>query len=429
MAFECVRGRRARGVLTAVAHGLTSASLNLLLKVLLSTLRFPYLTLLQLSSSLLSALTLESLRRCGLVTLPPFGASPARAFAPVTLLSVLHSTLTLLSLRGLSLPTYVVFKRCLPLVTLALGAALLRGGRPTLGVVASVVVTTAGAVLAGIGDVTSDPVAYATGVLAVLVHGVFLVLIQRTCTDNLGGPLAAQYAISISASPLLLAYSLASQEAIHVWAFPGWHDGAVVAAFLGSAALAALLGLTTVACTAFNSAVTTSFVGVVKSVLTISVGMLVLRDPAAEPPSVLFLSGLALNTVGSIFYCVAKYWETRERRDYDELEEAPLSMALSPQGAGGGQEEDGSGGSGGGGKHVTEGQAGVAMEWPSGDKVDDGGGGGGGESAGAGVADDSGGGGGGAAARDDGAEQNMSRFLAVWRLLKVKRFQNHETLK
>lgn len=285
---------------------------------------------------------------------------------------------------------------------------------------------------------TSDPLAYATGVLAVLVHGIFLVLIQRTCTDNSGGPLAAQYAISISASPLLLAYSLASQEAIHAWAFPGWHDGAVVAAFLGSAVLAALLGLTTVACTAFNSAVTTSFVGVVKSVLTISVGMLVLRDPAAEPPSVLFLSGLALNTVGSIFYCVAKYWETRERRDYDELEEAPLSMALSPQGGGGGgggQEEDGSGGSGGVGKHVTEGQAGVAMEWPSGDKVDDGGGGGGGggggESAGGGVADDSGGGGGGGggAARDDGAEQNMSRFLAVWRVLKVKRFQNHEPLK
>lgn len=64
-------------------------------------------------------------------------------------LSTLQSTLTLWSLRGLSLPMYVVFKRCLPLFTLAIGVCVLRNGMPSVGVVIAVLITTAGAALAG----------------------------------------------------------------------------------------------------------------------------------------------------------------------------------------------------------------------------------------------------------------------------------------
>lgn len=64
-------------------------------------------------------------------------------------LSTLQSTLTLWSLRGLSLPMYVVFKRCLPLFTLAIGVCVLRNGAPSPGVLAAVAITTGGAALAG----------------------------------------------------------------------------------------------------------------------------------------------------------------------------------------------------------------------------------------------------------------------------------------
>lgn len=70
-------------------------------------------------------------------------------FAPVCVLSTLQSTLTLWSLRGLSLPMYVVFKRCLPLFTLSIGVCVLRNGAPSAGVVVAVLITTGGAALAG----------------------------------------------------------------------------------------------------------------------------------------------------------------------------------------------------------------------------------------------------------------------------------------
>lgn len=70
-------------------------------------------------------------------------------FASVCILSTLQSTLTLWSLRGLSLPMYVVFKRCLPLFTLSIGVCVLRNGVPSVGVVTAVLITTGGAALAG----------------------------------------------------------------------------------------------------------------------------------------------------------------------------------------------------------------------------------------------------------------------------------------
>lgn len=73
----------------------------------------------------------------------------AQEFAPVCILSTLQSTLTLWSLRGLSLPMYVVFKRCLPLFTLCIGVCVLRNALPSVGVVTAVLITTGGAVLAG----------------------------------------------------------------------------------------------------------------------------------------------------------------------------------------------------------------------------------------------------------------------------------------
>ncbi len=54
----------------------------------------------------------------------------------------------------------------------------------------------------GAGDLTGDPFGYVTGVLAVIIHASYLVLIQKTSLDSEYGPLTAQYAIAIMASPV-----------------------------------------------------------------------------------------------------------------------------------------------------------------------------------------------------------------------------------
>ncbi|XP_039563761.1 solute carrier family 35 member D3 [Passer montanus] len=308
---------RARGVAVAVAHGLCSGSLNILLKFLLARYHFAFLTLLQCLSSAAAALGLEALRRRGLAALPPFGPRLARPFAAVAALATLQSTLTLWSLRGLSLPMYVVFKRCLPLVTLVTGALVLRDGMPSPGVLVAVLITTCGAALAGAGDLTGDAMGYVTGVLAVLIHAAYLVLIQKTSVDSEYGPLTAQYAIAVSATPFLIICSFASMDSINVWSFPGWKDPAMVCIFIACVLISCAMNFTTLHCTYINSAVTTSFVGVVKSIATITVGMVAFND---VEPTKLFIAGVVVNTLGSIIYCVAKYVETRRQSNYEDLE-------------------------------------------------------------------------------------------------------------
>lgn len=54
----------------------------------------------------------------------------------------------------------------------------------------------------GAGDLTGDPFGYVTGVLAVIIHASYLVLIQKGSLDSEHGPLTAQYAIATMASPV-----------------------------------------------------------------------------------------------------------------------------------------------------------------------------------------------------------------------------------
>ncbi|XP_008820274.1 solute carrier family 35 member D3 [Nannospalax galili] len=316
---QLCRGR-VLGISVAIAHGVFSGSLNILLKFLISRYQFSFLTLVQCLTSSTAALSLELLRRLGLIAVPPFGLSLARSFAGVAVLSTLQSSLTLWSLRGLSLPMYVVFKRCLPLVTMLIGVLVLKNGAPSPGVLAAVLITTCGAALAGAGDLTGDPIGYVTGVLAVLVHAAYLVLIQKASADTEHGPLTAQYVIAVSATPLLVICSFASTDSIHAWTFPGWKDPAMVSIFVACILIGCAMNFTTLHCTYINSAVTTSFVGVVKSIATITVGMVAFSD--VEPTS-LFIAGVVVNTLGSIIYCVAKFMETRRQSNYEDLESEP----------------------------------------------------------------------------------------------------------
>lgn len=201
----------------------------------------------------------------------------------------------------------------------------------------------------GAGDLTGDPFGYITGVLAVIVHASYLVLIQKTSLDSEYGPLTAQYAIAIMASPVctssssrsplslscfvffmtlffspslsqvLLVCSLISMDTINMWTYEGWKDPHITVIFVFCVFIGCAMNFTTLHCTYINSAVTTSFVGVVKSIATITVGMLAFNDVA---PTRLFIGGVVVNTIGSITYCVVKYFETKKKSLYEDLEEA-----------------------------------------------------------------------------------------------------------
>ncbi|XP_010772851.1 solute carrier family 35 member D3 [Notothenia coriiceps] len=124
---------------------------------------------------------------------------------------------------------------------------------------------------------------------------------------------------------VLLVCSLISLDTVNMWSYEGWKDPHITVIFFCCVFIGCLMNFTTLHCTYINSAVTTSFVGVVKSIATITVGMLAFTDVA---PSRLFIGGVAVNTIGSVTYCVVKYFETKKMSLYEDLEEAGKDGAL-----------------------------------------------------------------------------------------------------
>ncbi|XP_076010994.1 solute carrier family 35 member D3 [Genypterus blacodes] len=316
---------RLAGITVAVAHGIFSGTLSILVKLLISRYHFNFLNLIQFTTFTCAAISLETLRRLGLVNIPPFSKQLSKEFAPVCILSTLQSTLTLWSLRGLSLPIYVVFKRCMPLVTLGIGACVLRNGIPSVGVMVAVIITTLGAALAGAGDLNEAPIGYVTAILAVIIHASYLVLIQKTSLDSGYGPLTAQYAIAVMASPFLLVCTLVSADAIKMWSYEGWKVPQISGIFTCCVIIGCAMNFTTLHCTYLNSAITTSFVSVAKSIATFTIGMVVFKE---VEPTALFIAGVVVNTVGSITYCVVKYFETKKKSQYEDLEESKKDGSL-----------------------------------------------------------------------------------------------------
>lgn len=103
----------------------------------------------------------------------------------------------------------------------------------------------------------------------------------------------------------------------------------MVSIFVACILIGCAMNFTTLHCTYINSAVTTSFVGVVKSIATITVGMVAFSD--VEPTS-LFIAGVVVNTLGSIIYCVAKFLETRRQSNYEDLESQAEGEESQPSG-------------------------------------------------------------------------------------------------
>lgn len=106
-------------------------------------------------------------------------------------------------------------------------------------------------------------------------------------------------------------------DALNMWSYEGWKEPQITVIFILCIFIGCAMNFTTLHCTYINSAVTTSFVGVVKSIATITVGMLAFEDVS---PTRLFIGGVVVNTVGSVTYCVVKYFETKKKSLYEDLE-------------------------------------------------------------------------------------------------------------
>ena len=92
---------------------------------------------------------LEGLRLFQCVSLATFSISRGYDFFLPSIFYAIHCILSLSALNGLNIAMYTVIKRCAPAVILLLGILILKKEHPSKGIVFSVLLITAGCILAG----------------------------------------------------------------------------------------------------------------------------------------------------------------------------------------------------------------------------------------------------------------------------------------
>jgi len=330
---------------------------------------------------------------------PVWDGATARNAAPLAAVYLGNIVFSLMSLKGLNLPMFLVLRRNTPLACMLFKRLVFGGAWPSGRVAASVIVVCAGSIVAGYANLDADPKPYAMAIGSCFLQATYMLLVEiKTRPPASAAAVAAAAAAAAQTAAAVHAASAAQQggeggtppplpavaAALGMYDRPNTHpltEGemlhynallslpfifliALLAGELGrvpEAAAAAvaqtsawtlalalggcaggglLLNYATMLCTSTNSALTTTVVGVLKGVVGTLGGLLTLGGGARFTTA--GLVGVAMNTAGGVAYSWAKFEEKRAKRA--ALAAAALhQQALKASGGGGHGGKDGGG--------------------------------------------------------------------------------------
>jgi len=235
-------------------------------------------------------------------------------FLPASLSFALHSTLSLMALHGMNIPMYGAIKRCTPLVNLILSVMILNKPFPSPLLTFSIALITVGVLVAGLGDLQFDGHAYTMGTLSVFAQAGYLTLVQKSSEQNHKSIIEMLYVNSYNTLPIFLTVSMILGEPLQVGQALSSVQPGFSLVFVTLIISGCVLTWAQFLCAAVCSALTTSMVGVSKSVIQTVVGFFTFGGVQFHPLNIL---GLVMNIFGGIIYTYIKNLEkTRKSHSY-----------------------------------------------------------------------------------------------------------------
>lgn len=197
----------------------------------------------------------------------------------------------------------------------------------------SVLLITLGVIIAGIGDLDPDFKAYVYCALSVIFQAAYLSSIQKCGEEDaknnrLGGgtsSLQTLYECSTFSTPILAFFFLLTGEYSGIWHSLEVNSLLTIMAviFCGS-----LLCFSQFWCTLNNNAVTTSVVGVLKSIVQTIAGMLLFESISNF--SSITLIGMTINLVSGCWYTYLKYMEKYSEPSMSKMTPRSIPTTMSP---------------------------------------------------------------------------------------------------
>ncbi|NXK95350.1 S35D2 protein, partial [Formicarius rufipectus] len=264
-------------VLSAIFYGTCSFLIVLVNKALLSAYSFPSPVFLGIGQMAATILILYVSKLYNIVHFPDFDRSiPVKLF-PLPLIYVGNHISGLSSTSKLSLPMFTVLRKFTIPLTLLLEIIIL-GKRYSLSIIVSVFAIILGAFIAAGSDLSFN----LEGYIFVFLNDIFtaangVYTKQKIDPKELGKYGVLFYNACFMVVPtIIISFSTGDfQQAIH---FHHWTNFLFVFQFTISCLLGFLLMYSTVLCSHYNSALTTTVVGAIKNISIAYIGMLIGGD-------------------------------------------------------------------------------------------------------------------------------------------------------
>lgn len=292
------------GLFSALLYGIVGLAMGFINKAVLQLWPFSNSFLLfQMGSSLFLLYLLSAL---GLLSLPPVDLKSARALSGVVFFYNANVAFALAAVQALSIPVYHVLKRLTPVFILLIKVSL-GGAFPPPELLGAVSTIVAGCFFAGAGDLGFDMMGYVFAVISCLLQSAYLIQVERSGSEKGYSSNELLVYNALLSLPVLMLLTLATGEIqLSLLALVDLTHSSphFLAIFIASLLMGVLLNYSLFLCTQTNSALATSIVGALRSVLGTVLGFFLLGGVKA---TVFIIVGTAMNTAGGVWYTALKF--------------------------------------------------------------------------------------------------------------------------
>lgn len=282
----------------ALFYGVSSFMIMVVNKHVLTIHKFPSFQVLGLGQMLATLLVLSLGKWLKIITFPNLSKDVLRKIWPLPLFYIGNMLFGLGGTKELSLPMMTVLRRFSILMTM-IGEFYLLKVNPDIKVQLSVYLMIFGAIVAACNDLAFSPMGYTFVLLNDFCTAANGVVTKKKLEARDLGKYGLMFYNSLFMFLPTIILAFYSGDLKKVSEFQGWSSFSFVSEFLLSCIFGFVLMYSTVLCTQYNSALTTTIVGCLKNILITYLGMLIGGDYVF---TWLNFVGLNISVIGSIIY-------------------------------------------------------------------------------------------------------------------------------